>query len=498
MRKIFLENLPKKKWNGKICVDWTNSVGYSVHFIYEDIDDYLIIKEYIKGENPKIIIEFNDREIEIPISTFHKCAIGKLLNKISSDFKIEIGQIFKDNKRDLVIIDREKRIDKSNKNYNRKYYKYKCLKCKNEDWIIETALLKQKQGCNVCGLSPNKIKLGFNTIYDKEKWMIPYVGEDCAKLYSPNSTKKIKPICPICKNKSDKYMTINSLYRNKYICNLCSDGISYPNKFMYNLLKQLKENKIIEEFDVEKRFEWCKFENPYRNKECFGIYDFYITSMNLIIEMDGGFHYKERKLSNNSIDENIYLDCIKDKLAKEHNLNVVRINCDYNINTERFNYIKNSIENSELNSLFNLNLIEWSKIEEKCENTIVKDVCEFWNKYNYKYTTKDISNKFNINNTSIREYLKKGTKLGFCDYDSKHKKYIKIYKNKILLSIVNMQFLEIEKISKDMFGEKLRADDISETLRGLKPQYKGYTFEYATKEEYEKYIKEQENKVSQY
>ena len=43
-RKIFLEELPRR---GKL-IDWKNSIGYKIKFIYEDIKDELEIIEYDK------------------------------------------------------------------------------------------------------------------------------------------------------------------------------------------------------------------------------------------------------------------------------------------------------------------------------------------------------------------------------------------------------------------------------------------------------------------
>ena len=37
MKKIFLDNLPKKIHCKKECIDWMNSIGYKVRFIYDDI-----------------------------------------------------------------------------------------------------------------------------------------------------------------------------------------------------------------------------------------------------------------------------------------------------------------------------------------------------------------------------------------------------------------------------------------------------------------------------
>ena len=84
MKKVFLNNLPKKKYGDKLVIDWKNSVGYKVHFIYEDIDGYIEILDYI---DYKLIIKYNNKELKIFTSSFINANIGKILNN-----KIYIGQ----------------------------------------------------------------------------------------------------------------------------------------------------------------------------------------------------------------------------------------------------------------------------------------------------------------------------------------------------------------------------------------------------------------------
>ena len=77
MKKVFLDDLPRKN-NGKgKNIDWKNSVGYKVHFIYEDIDGYIEILDYI---DYKLIIKYNNKELKIFTSSFIKANIGKILN----------------------------------------------------------------------------------------------------------------------------------------------------------------------------------------------------------------------------------------------------------------------------------------------------------------------------------------------------------------------------------------------------------------------------------
>ena len=95
MRKVFLENLPIKKQGKKNVIDWKNSVGYKVHFIYDDIEGDIEIIDYISGNRKnksKILLTYKNKELYIFPCHFRKSKIGSLLNKRTSDFKLEIGQ----------------------------------------------------------------------------------------------------------------------------------------------------------------------------------------------------------------------------------------------------------------------------------------------------------------------------------------------------------------------------------------------------------------------
>ena len=282
MRKVFLDDLPRKGGNlGKI--DWENSAGFKVSFSYDNIEGEVEIIKYEK-KSERLFITYNGKEFDINSTGFKNCRIGRILGKRTKEFKIKIGQVFKDDKRDLVITDREYRDRVDNKG-NNKYYKYTCNVCGwTEGWILEGNLTgKRKHGCSCCrGFT---IVEGINDIPTTAPWMVKYFqgGYDEAKLYTKSCGKKIKPICPSCKNIREKFMTVNDLYMKKSIGCKCGDNISYPEKFMYNILKQL--NIKFETQLSKTKFEWCK------NK----LYDFYLSEYNCIIETHGRQHYERAK-----------------------------------------------------------------------------------------------------------------------------------------------------------------------------------------------------------
>ena len=131
--------------------------------------------------------------------------------------------------------------------------------------------------------------------------------------------------CPRCGN--IKVATPNYISRYGFSCPCCSDGITYPNKFMSKLLQEIGI-----EFDREVTFDWCKFPCYIDNSVFdYGIYDFVIPEKSLIIEMDGALGHgkrimntvsrKKRKIS---LEETIYRDKMKDILAKENGYDLIR------------------------------------------------------------------------------------------------------------------------------------------------------------------------------
>lgn len=91
MKKVFLDDLPRKN-NGKgKNIDWKNSVGYKVHFIYEDIDDYIEILDYI---DCKLNIKYNNKELKINTSNFIKVNIGKILNNKNKKYTTNKHKVY--------------------------------------------------------------------------------------------------------------------------------------------------------------------------------------------------------------------------------------------------------------------------------------------------------------------------------------------------------------------------------------------------------------------
>lgn len=474
MRKVFLEDLPRK--NRINNIDWSLSIGHCIKFIYDDIKGYIEIIDYKSGTNPIIKILYNNIESEIYISNFQKGQLARILDKQSSNFKIEVGTDFKDNKRDIIITDREYRQDKNGR--SRKCYKYTCNVCGwTEGWNEENNLLNGKQGCSCCrGLT---VVEGINDIPTTAPELVKYFhgGYDEAKLYTTQSGHKIIPICPQCGRIKDKPIKICNIFNQRTIGCSCSDSISFGEKVTNNILKQLEINFQTQLSKIT--FNWC---NKYK-------YDFYFKLNNeqYICEVNGIQHYEDAWDKLEVTQEN---DRLKKELALLNGIkekNYIVIDCRYS----KLGWIKdndNGILNSRLNELFDLSKIDWNEVQEFSLSNLVKRVCEI-KRNNPELSTTEIGKAMGYYSSTICNWLKQGNGI-WCDYNPKEEKeksfkksiktnskQVEIFKNGISLGIFKSG-REIARLSEELFGVKIANNAISAVCLGKQNTSKGYTFKY--------------------
>lgn len=503
MRKVFLEGLPVRGKTKQI--NWKKSIGHKVKGVYDNIEFEIEIIDYIQTTNKKnrIKLKYKDSEYEMQPSNFMLCQVSELLGIVTSDFKIEVGQTFKDEKRDITIIDRKyiiKTNDKTGFKTNWKWYKYKCNKCgfdgnkhydlrteiyKDEFWIEESALLNG-QGCNCCIPSPQIVVEGINDIPTTAPELIKFFqgGIEEAKKYTKTSNKKIHAICPECGKIKNKKIGINDIYAKNSISCICSDGIKFPNKLMFNILKQ---SLGINEFQTEYNPKWCKYN--FNNIIKKGVYDFYfeLNNKEYIIEMDGGFHSNDNKMSGQTKDESNFMDNEKDRLANEHNIKVIRIDCDYDNVSNRLNYIKNNIlNNKELNKIVNLSNINWNECNEYACSNLVKIACDY-KKNNTDLTSTKIGEMMGYSRYGVRNWLKIGNKLGWCHYNTEEEsdkiiQYNKDINSKPVICLSTGDIFEgthdCERKSLEIFGIELDSSAISAVARGDRKSCGNLKFKY--------------------
>lgn len=385
------------------------------------------------------------------------CALNDNRKNVEDrEYKFEVGGIIHNN---LLIV--EKTFCKSKGNSTVKAYKVKCLSDGYE--YIKSEYHIEKYNCPVCY---NRLIIkGINDIATTHPHLIKYfLNIEDAYKYSYSSDKKVKIKCLNCGNINT--VRIADLSKGEFGCSKCSDGISYPNKFVFNLLEQLD---IL--FETEKTFDWSN------NKR----YDFYIPSLKCIIEAHGEQHYKETTLGRTLAEEQEN-DKLKQQLALENDIeHYIALDC----RRSELEWIKESVINSELPTLFNFNKkdINWVKCHEISLKNIVKIICDDYKSGNY--TTYDLSIKYKKHKSTIVKYLVKGTKLKWCDYNSelellKTRSNLNHDGKEILVVETNTIFPSLSELCRQslkVYGVKFNAGSVSRYV-DTDNKYKGFTFKY--------------------
>ncbi len=278
-------------------------------------------------------------------------------------------------------------------------YEYICLKDNYVGKITEYNLIEEK-GCPVC--SNKKVVKGVNDIATTHPEYIKYFkNREDAYRHTISSGKVVTLVCPNCKYEKD-YKIATAFNTHRFSCDICSDGISYGEKFIINLLNQAGLRFKTQYTDI-----WCE------NKR----YDFLVNN-DIIIEVNGMQHYEDKKFNmhgTRSLEEEKINDTKKKNLALKNGFSedkYIIIDCRYS----ELNYIKNSILNSSLNKLIDLNKIDWDKCHESTFSSNIIQSCEMFNK---GMDTKGIAKKLNVSRDVVRKWLNKCSEIGLCAFDGK-------------------------------------------------------------------------------
>lgn len=390
---INLENYIKNN-----IVSWKDTIGKIIKFKYNGMEkECKIISVDFKSQ--RLYILYENSYISISSDDFKNGKMDFIL-KNERVFKYNINDILKDDRRDLIIIDRFY--------YKTKLYKVKCNKCGYEKVVSESELDNIKH-TYICACCSSKIVVpGINDIPTTDPWMIPYFqgGEEEARLYMHSSSAKLYLRCPFCGKITDKAISISSLYNSHGIACTCKDNISYPEKVMLYILNSLNINYI---YQANKDIlPWAE---NFR-------YDFFLKEKNTIIETHGEQHYKNENCLYNKQNKIKEADDKKRNLAKLNKIKYIELNCS----KSDINFIKNNILNSELFKLLELDKfdIDWDKCDSYGRKNLIYEVCLFFNN-NTSLTVDELSEHFKLERSTIIKYLHIGTNLSWCNYDSKEK-----------------------------------------------------------------------------
>lgn len=377
--------------------------------------------------------------------------------RISSD---DIKDRFHSLNNTLTIVDNDVKLDT--------FVRVHCAvcNCNFSKKLTYQYISNKKCKCNVC--INREIVDGFNDVATLRPDLIPYFKDQKdAHKYGPGQTKELPFVCVDCGY--EKTMKIEVLARQGFACPCCGDGISYPNKFVRSLVRQLSVSNIAFEYSP-------KWANGY-------FYDCYFQYQNTqyIIEVDGQQHFKQASQFKMSIDEVRRRDKEKELLATENGHVLMRIDAQ----KSDCEYLKYQIENSELASLFDLRDIDWNRCSEYAMSNIEKEVCVYVETVRpQKYA--DICDVFGVVADTVRKYLYHGIKLGWCGEAALErlgcKKRVNVYHMDNSLFCTFDSITQCCDVMSNMFNQKYSYFGVRNNCNGITEHYHGYIFRLAYNE----------------
>ena len=457
---IDLKQLPMDK-NRHIL--WTKSIGKTIDFYYYNERHTIKILNY--GNPDKDYIEISVDNMPSKIVNTQKIRnlqFDDLFTK--PDYLYDVGEIVNGS----IILEQLYIKENNGKGCKKKHYKCRCL-VDGYEYICRESELKKGRKCPKC--VGKVLIVGYNDLATTDPDVIKFLldKEDGYK-YTRCSHKYVWVVCPICGHK--KHMRVEELILKGLSCPKCSDGLSYPNKFAYNVFEQLNGQYA----------EYCSEYSPdWLGQMRYDNYILFKDGRRLIVEMDGGFHrneYGKRAAQN---------DTIKDNLAIEHGIKIIRIDCFYSKITERFNIVKNGLINA-LKEYFDLSNVDWISAHESGISNRLIEVVKYYEEYPFM-TNQQIAEHFHVNVVTIRHYLIVGEELKLCKYirhdPDRNKTSIPLMLCDSNGNMIGV-FISARQMAEKMSDKNFNRTSISECARLGKP-YKGYIVKQITWEEYEQY-----------
>ena len=342
--------------------------------------------------------------------------------------------------------------------------KHKCKKCQYV-WNPTPDYFMCGGGCPVCAVKAIGPEPEYrNSIFASQfkELFSSYITEEQMKKYTPYSNKKIDMVCPDCGR--HKKLEPHVLVGNGLGCT-CSDGQTYPNKFVYSILNQLNI-----EYEHEYSPDWIK---PKR-------YDIYIPSLNCIIENHGPQHYKECTLTRRTLEEEQANDLYKKDIALRNGIEqYIIIDC----RESTMEHIKNSIVYSELPRMLQLDRIDWEKCNAFATSNLVKEAAKLWED---GLRTTEVAQKLHVVTGTACKYLMRAAELQWCTYTKREAKRRGTEANsgannkKSLLTVqlsLDNELIHIwpaESVAKKTLG----IHNISPCCQGIRSQAGGYNWKH--------------------
>lgn len=363
-------------------VDWKNSVGCNVDFVFDEIYGSFKIIKYINNSTVKVI--YNNKEFVLRSYEILNCKFSKMLGLYNKNFRYKKDDIVGD-----YIILKAYRYNKNNKLI--KYYKFKCGKCGNIDDTSEYELIKNKVVCSVC--NGKRVISGINDLWTTNPEIARFLKNKDEGFKLKNTSKIIADfVCNDCGHNFKK--SIIKVASRGVNCPICGIGVSFPEKILNSILIECNVD-----FTTQKSFPWSN------NKK----YDVYIPEIKTLIEIHGRQHYMGHLNWNRTINDEKTNDTYKKMLAINNGYEYIAIDAKQS----EINYIKNNIMHT-IGHIIDFNKIDWNKCNTRVFSGGKRS--QIYKLFNDGHSIDEISKKLNCCFQNVEKYLREGNLMGRCKF----------------------------------------------------------------------------------
>lgn len=377
---IDLSSLPKTK----VGIDWNNVKNRTAQLLFDD-KEYTLKVTSNKNSKRQVSIVLNGVEGIVNDANIKKIKLSSYITeqKVVYTYKYKPGDIVEFNESKFKIL---KQLQLQGRNGNKTGYQVECLDC---GYIHDKrqSSLDLKRGCACCA---NRITVkGINNATQLCPHIKQYlVDKSDGDILTPyDAHKPIKTRCPNCgyiNNKSRMFILCK-----EFKCTQCMSG-SRGERIIANMLKNGG-------YEYEPQFMIANY-----------FYDFYIPSLNMLLEVDGEQHRQEVKMFKTSLEEQKEIDKIKESLAIESGYKFKRVDVD------TYEDISNIVEKIPFIGFDKNNLYNY---------LIDNQLMEFVKLYNNNTPMNKIEKVLKKHKRRITYLANLASTLGLIDYNKEDSKY---------------------------------------------------------------------------
>ena len=228
---------------------------------------------------------------------------------------------------------------------------------------------------------------------------LDYIRENKLTVYS---SQKITIKCPNCKH--PKEIRLSDLTRRGIGCQVCGDGVSYPEKLTRYILEHLQIP-----FETQVSFDNGKHRNDF------------LLNGEIIIETHGKQHYEHSFEGIGERARKLEEEQANDKLKRE----IAIQNCIKNENYYEIDCRESTVEwirprlEEVLSKYFDISSLTddvWKQADKQAQSSLRYKACQLWNEGR---KVKEIAPILGVSEVTVSCYLNWGTKLELCYYNGK-------------------------------------------------------------------------------